>query len=150
MTQAVNAPDLEPGEELTLAWWICDGGPTLEQAHGALTLEIARYFAQRKWAHSPIKYTIIEADSPFLAAKPPAKMQGRNPRVVLATVYAIAPMSDPGRGMTADMPEEQLLKLRGIVRREWAKNNDGERLDDAACDAMIERLMPETVRHVVH
>ena len=141
---------IETGQEVHLGWWVYDGGPDLAQAQLVLTNEMAKWFGQRGWTYSPVEFACLPADSPYLAAPPPVDIRGRNPQCVLATACAIAPVPPAGLRMTADMPEDQLFRLRQIVRKEWARQHGGETLSDEACDAMIERTMPATVSRVVH
>lgn len=52
-------------------------------------------------------------------------------------------------GFIFDLREEDLMKLRTLIRRKYQEFRPGIRLTDQQCDALIERFGPEAAHKVV-
>lgn len=104
-------------------------------------------FEAEGWAHSPVRYETLPADSPRVP-DPPLPFQGLNPYCLLGWAEAVAPLAGAST-VTGDLTADDLERLRTIVRDKWAAANNGERLGNEAADAVIDQLTPATVRGLV-
>jgi len=136
---------MEPGEPIERAYWVYDG-LTREAAAAVIERSLREAFAAEGWAHSPVRYEDLPADSPRLP-EPPAFTRQMNPYCLLGWAEAVAPL--PAASATGGLTRDDLERLRTIVRDRWAAANNGERLGDEAADAVIDQLTPATVRGLV-
>ena len=137
---------MQAGEPIERAYWVYDG-MNRDVAAAVIERSLREAFEAEGWAHSPVRYETLSADSPRVP-DPPLPFQGLNPYCLLGWAEAVAPLAGAFTA-TSDMTSGDLDKLRTIVRDKWAAANNGERLGDEAADAVIDQLTPATVRGLV-
>ena len=133
---------MQAGEPIERAYWVC-AGMSPDAVAVLLKDAIVQAFAAEGWAHSPVRYETLPADSLRLPP-PPEFIRGKNPSCMLAWADAIAPV--PVAPATGDMTSADLDKLRAVVRRRWLVDHPRERLSNEAADTVIDQLTPATVR----
>lgn len=136
---------MEPGEPIERAYWVCDG-MSEGAAAATITRAVEDAFAAEGWAHSPLRFEKLPADSSRLP-DPPDFTLGKNPYCLLGWAEAVAPLSVASA--TGGMESEDVERLREIVRRRWRAEHPGERLSNEAADAVIDQLTPATVRNLI-
>lgn len=137
---------MQAGEPIERAYWVYDG-MNRDVAAAVIERSLREAFEAEGWAHSPVRYETLPADSPRVP-DPPLPFQGLNPYCLLGWAEAVAPLAGAFT-VTGDLTADDLERLRTIVRDRWAAVNNGERLSNEAADAVIDQLTPATVRGLV-
>ncbi len=140
---------MKPGDVLEAAIWL-DGRETAEHRRlyeADLQEQLARAGNLYGMVIGPLMWTEMRLGEDRVP-KVPDQIAGPDVRLLVAEARVVCRMPDytvAGGSFVDELEPADLARLRAITRRAHAWRKPGERrLTDAECDAVIERIGPET------
>lgn len=126
--------------------WVWDGGLSRDDAGLAVRARIRETFVAEGWEHGPVVLYTLPLEHERVAGSgvfPPEQARHLNPYLVVAEARAVRRLPSFG-SVTHDLTDEDLERLRRVVRRRFGP------LSDAECDRTIDALVPETISKLVN
>jgi hypothetical protein len=139
---------MKPGDTIEIAIWL-SGTETLEQIERWKTVECAGAIKQAETQHrvliGPLEFAIKRPGEdrvpqvPDHIHGPDVQLLVGEAKVVYRPDYTLVHYT----GFVADLPKDDLAKLRNLTRTAHTKTHPGDRLTNRHCDAVIEALGPD-------
>jgi hypothetical protein len=136
---------MKVGDVIESSIWITgDENPEMRKQYEIdVRQAIADLCASEHVSHGPITFHELHPDNER-TPQVPDHVQGSRVRLLVgeATVDHPVPVSSQG-SFVANLDKKDLLRLRLITRKAWAKQNPKDVLTDQQCDEYIEQFGPE-------